>query len=185
VIKNRRKGREMALKGLYMMEVGGVSGRDAAMDLRRVNEEMDPELVEYADRVLHGYAKNKNLINQLIDRHTIDWDMNRLATVDLCLMRIAVYELLQEKDIPPAVTIDEAIELAKKYSTSDSSRFINGVLGNLLHDTPKANWTPPPTVELEEQGPAEPDAEVITEEISEEEAKDAKVGFWKVRRNDG
>jgi N utilization substance protein B len=73
-------------------------------------------------------------INRLISKYTKDWPIDRMANVDRCLLRIAICEILYFDDIPPSVSVDEAVELAKKYSTADSGRFINGVLGSLIKD---------------------------------------------------
>src|SRR5690349_7281417 len=98
-----------------------------------------------------------------------DYDFNRIAAIDGNILRIAAYELFFEPGIPPAVTINEAIEIAKKYSTAESGKFVNGILGRLLADSPKANWDPAsaPAEEIEEPS-TEPEYEIeVIEETIE------------------
>src|SRR5208283_3207039 len=107
----------------------------------------------------------------------------RVAAVDRNVMRIGAYELLHVPSVPPAVTLNEAVEIAKKYSTAESGKFVNGVLGRFLLDTPKAKWdaaTAP--IEVEEKGESAPPPEIEEFEVDEAEAKKLlKVGGWTLR----
>ncbi|HUY30963.1 MAG TPA: transcription antitermination factor NusB, partial [Acidimicrobiales bacterium] len=85
----------------------------------------------YAARIVAGIERELGRIDDLLDRHATGWPLERMPAVDRSLLRIACYELLEEPDVPTAVVIDEAVELAKQYSTEDSSRFVNGVLAGL------------------------------------------------------
>jgi N utilization substance protein B len=81
----------------------------------------------FAAGLVEGVAANGERIDSLIVRHAIGWELSRMPVIDRCLLRIGVYELL-ETDTPTAVVISEAVELAKRYSTEDSGRFVNGLL---------------------------------------------------------
>lgn len=85
----------------------------------------------YITRVTQGVYDHQTQIDARISEFLQDWTLERLARVDLSILRLAVYELLYCQDIPGAVTINEAVELARKFSTPESGSFINGVLGNL------------------------------------------------------
>lgn len=178
--RSRRKAREAALRALYQMELTGETARDAGEDMK-AHSDLPDDLKEFADGLVHNYAIHRKLIDDMISGLIKDWDYKRVAVVDRCILRIAAVELLYEPGIPPAVTINEAIEIAKKYSTADSSKFVNGVLGNLLKDTPKAQWDP--SMETRPEIPDEaPHADPEPEPLTEDEAKEImKAGLWKIR----
>lgn len=144
----------------------------------RETAEIDGELRDYAEAICRGIGDNLEQIDALISECLIDWQLDRIAVIDRNLMRIAAYEMLFVNTMPPAVSINEAIELAKKYSTAESGKFVNGVLGRLISETPKANWDPAMGEAPEE--PAEPEP-VVEEEVTPEQAEEVKAGFWKVR----
>jgi N utilization substance protein B len=87
---------------------------------------------DYAKKLLNLIIEYSNPIDEAIKEYSIAWDVKRLVSIDKCILRIAIAELLFMNDIPLKVTIDEAVELAKKFSTDDSSAFINGLLGKLV-----------------------------------------------------
>lgn len=82
----------------------------------------------YASEAAHGIAADQTSIDALIRRFAKGWDLERMPSTDRALLRLSVWELLRRPDVPTAVTISEAVELAKRYSTEDSGRFLNGVL---------------------------------------------------------
>jgi N utilization substance protein B len=90
----------------------------------------DP-LSDFCLRLLRGVVQHCSSIDKLIQEHADNWRLERMPLVDRNILRIAIYEMLYEDDIPCSVSINEAIELAKVYGSSDSSKFINGVLGNI------------------------------------------------------
>lgn len=177
--KSRRRAREAALKALYQIEVGQVLVRDALFELRE-NNDLSDDLFNYAEGLVRHVTAHQTEIDELITAHLKDWELHRIAIVDKNVMRIATAELLYEPQIPPAVTLNEAIEIVRKYSTIESGKFMNGVLGSLLYDTPKANWDPSSS----EEETAEPDEPVVEEEVSPEEAETIRAGAWKVRSSD-
>jgi N utilization substance protein B len=95
---------------------------------------LSDEAVAYAEAVVHGVQSHQADIDALIARYADRWAIQRMPVVDRTLLRIALYELLWRDDIPVAVAINEAVELAKELSTDDSGRFINGLLGRVVED---------------------------------------------------
>jgi N utilization substance protein B len=134
VIGNRRKGRELALQALYQIEMtGDASG--AAVDLFLGHFEGGPKAKEFARRLVSGVVSQRVEIDSLIERCTEHWKLMRLAKVDLVILRMATYELIFCPDIPLHVSLDEAIEIGKRYGTDDSAAFINGVLDQIAQSS--------------------------------------------------
>jgi N utilization substance protein B len=127
----RRRARELALQLLYQHEHTGA-------DLESMQAEFDEwtgagETVrEFADSLLRGTLAHLDELDEELTRQTAHWRLERLAAVDRNILRLAMYELLYENETPPAVVIDEAIEIAKKYGAEESSRFVNGVLDGFV-----------------------------------------------------
>lgn len=181
-IKSRRKAREAALRGLYEMELGHLP-LETVLEESLPQAELPKELEDFAREVLTGVRQNLETIDKMLAEAIADWDFNRTAVVDRNVLRIATYELFYCPSIPPAVTIDEAIEIGRKYSTAESGKFINGVLGRILKQSPKAVWAPVEGAQ-EEAAPPEPveEPEEVTLEADSDEAKRlAKVGGWRFK----
>jgi N utilization substance protein B len=107
------------------------SGDDeAAVD----TPEPGPEVLEYARAVVEGVQARVADIDVLISRYADRWAIDRMPVIDRTIVRMALYELLWRDDIPVAVGINEAVELAKSFSTDDSGRFVNGLLGRIVED---------------------------------------------------
>ena len=124
---NRRKGRELALQALYQMEMtGDLSPASLEFFLRHF--EGNPEAKEFARRLASGVAGHRKEIDRLLKQCAEHWKLSRMAKVDLTILRVATYEMLFCEDIPMHVSMDEAIEIAKRYGSGDSATFINGVL---------------------------------------------------------
>lgn len=90
------------------------------------------EVKEYTIRIAEFFQKNHTEVDEIIQKHARNWDLGRLVKMDKDILRIAIVELLYIKDAPMKVVVDEALELAKKYSTDDSSSFINGILAKVI-----------------------------------------------------
>ena len=129
---NRRKGRELALQALYQIEMTG-DRSSAAVDLFLSHFEGGPKAKEFARRLVSGVISQQGEIDHLIEQSTEHWKLIRLAKVDLMILRMATYELVFCPDIPLHVSLDEAIEIGKRFGTSDSANFINGVLDHVAH----------------------------------------------------
>ena len=130
----RRKAREIALQFLYQLE------QNAATDPRPYEADfwqrhpVDEELRTFASALVHGAKRQQAQIDARIAASAEHWDLDRMAVVDRNLLRLAVYELLFEPDVPAKVAINEAIEIAKKFGTAESGRFINGVLDRIYRE---------------------------------------------------
>ncbi|MEA2552302.1 MAG: transcription antitermination protein NusB [Fimbriimonadaceae bacterium] len=187
--KSRRKAREAALQTLYEIEVGGKAQEANALSNTLEVSGLSEELAEYATRLTEGILSHKTELDEKISAAVQGYDYDRLAAVDRNILRVAAYELYYEPDVPPKVTINEAIEIAKKYSTAESGRFVNGVLGNVVRQSPKAQWDPSSAPAGDEpesvvrDTPVEPEVETL-EAGSEEAQRLAKVGGWKLRNED-
>lgn len=127
----RRKSRELALQFLYQLDLNGADDPEPYESEFWSRHPVDAETHDFADGLVRGAKQNQPKIDQLIARCTEHWDLDRMAAVDRNILRLAVYELLFQFDVPPKVIINEAIEIAKKFGTAESSRFINGVLDRI------------------------------------------------------
>jgi N utilization substance protein B len=94
----------------------------------------DIEVSEFAKKVFCGIEGNRAKIDDLIERNIVGWNKDRLSKVTISILRIAIYEMIFEELIPISVSINEAVELAKKYGTSEDAAFVNGVLGTIAKD---------------------------------------------------
>ena len=123
----RRKGRELALQALYQIEITGDASA-SAVEMFLSHFEGNPKAKEFARRIVSGVISQRAEIDRRIEQSTENWKLVRMAKVDLIVLRMATYELVFCPDIPLNVSLDEAIEIAKRYGTPDSGAFINGVL---------------------------------------------------------
>lgn len=123
----RRKGRELALQALYQIEITN-DPSVGAVELFLRHFEGTSQAKEFARRLVSGVVSQRPAIDQKIEQCTENWKLVRLAKVDLVILRMATYELMFCPDIPNAVSLDEAIEIGKRFGSADSANFINGVL---------------------------------------------------------
>jgi len=130
---NRRKAREAALQILYQVDLSRMSPHDAMKMYWRQHPSL-PEVTEFADQLVEGVLRNQIEIDKVIEIHSTHWKLGRMACVDRNVLRIAAYELLYCRDIPKSVSLNEAIELGKRFGTEDSGAFINGVLDNIAKE---------------------------------------------------
>lgn len=126
----RRKGRELALQALYQIEITRDASA-AAVDLFLSHFEGNEQAKEFARRLVSGVVSQRPDIDRLIEKCSENWKLMRIAKVDLLILRMAAYELIFCPDIPLNVSLDEAIEMGKRFGTGDSGSFINGVLDQL------------------------------------------------------
>ncbi|HAK43288.1 MAG TPA: transcription antitermination factor NusB [Clostridium sp.] len=130
---NRRKSREIATRLLFEMSINKESYVDIIENFRENTEEKIEDIdFEYVIRVLKGVSENEAYINETISKYLVKWKLERLPKMNLAILKMASYEILFEEDIPNKVTINEAIELAKRYGDDNAPSFINGVLNNLI-----------------------------------------------------
>ncbi len=129
-MKNRRKAREIALQTLYEAEVKGVSSRKI-LEITLSHYRFKPEVKKFTEKLVLGTSQYLSPIDFLIKKYAKNWSLERITIVDRNILRFATYELLLLEEIPPIVTINEGVEIAKRYGTADSGRFINGILDKI------------------------------------------------------
>jgi transcription antitermination protein NusB len=127
----RRDGRVAALQYLYAWSLN--SPKNIAEDLRVFFENMEQPREHYAfgEELIHGTIENIVDIDARIKGLAHNWEFDRIAKIDLAILRLAMFEMIYRKDIPPVVSINEAIDLSKQFSNADAKRFINGILDRL------------------------------------------------------
>jgi len=132
-VSARSKARKRAVDVLYESDARGVP---ATTTLAERIALADPPVNEYTVTLVEGIEANRARIDEILGEYAEGWTIPRMPGVDRAVLRLGVYELLWREDVPDAVTIDEAVELAKSLSTDESPRFVNGVLARVLRDRP-------------------------------------------------
>jgi N utilization substance protein B len=127
----RRRAREIALQLLYQFELTDASPEEMQAGFEEWRNASE-SVREFADILLRGTLGRIGEIDEQLVHQTTHWRLERLAAVDRNILRLAMYELIYDPDTPHAVVIDEAIEIAKKFGTKDSGRFVNGVLDGFV-----------------------------------------------------
>lgn len=140
----RSKARKRAVDVLYESDLRGT---DAVTTLAERLAQADPPVPDYTVELVEGVTGNLGLLDDVLGTHSEGWTVDRMPAVDRAVLRLALYELLVRDDVPDAVVIDEAVELAKSLSTDESPRFVNGVLGRVLRERPARRPLPTPTPE--------------------------------------
>ncbi len=130
---NRRAGRENALRVLYVIDITGY-GTEEALKLVSDDENISPDVKAFAGVLVKGTCANRKEIDGHISDYSQNWTIERMPSIDRNILRLATYELLQMPDTPVNVIINEAVEIAKIFSTLESGKFVNGILGSLLRD---------------------------------------------------
>jgi N utilization substance protein B len=129
----RRTARECALQMLYEHDVGRHAPETILETFWEMNEQ--PEKVqEFASALFRGTIQRLKEIDRLIQSHTKNWRLSRMAAVDRNVLRLAVFELISDVKTPDTVVINEALEIAKKFSTNESAQFVNGILDSIKND---------------------------------------------------
>jgi N utilization substance protein B len=128
----RSRGREVALQVLYQVEQNpGVSSEEIRRFIQRRLLE-DRKLCEFTEGLIAGVKEHQERIDAMISQVAENWRLDRMATIDRNILRLGAYEMLFRPEVPAKVAINEALELAKRYSTAQSSRFVNGILDRVL-----------------------------------------------------
>ncbi|HBX75804.1 MAG TPA: transcription antitermination factor NusB [Acidaminococcaceae bacterium] len=134
----RRVAREMVLQSLFQMDYTQAEPAEAlaiALEVQQdeENREEAAKAVQYAEKVLKGTAEKLPEIDALIGKYAINWDVKRMPGIDRNILRMAIYEMrFADEKLPVTVAVNEAVELAKRFGSDKSARFINGVLGKLM-----------------------------------------------------
>lgn len=132
-MSRRRKAREIALQTLYAEEVSGADWRAAFRD--NVERRKPSEgVVEYAERLVEHVIEERTQLDERLRRRLQNWELERVSVIDRTILRIALAELIHCPEVPTNVIMDEAIEIAKKFSSADAGKFVNGVLDALARE---------------------------------------------------
>jgi len=131
VFAQRREGRVAAMQYLYAWSLN--TPRNLAEDLRVFfdNQSKPREHYAFGEELIHGTLQHVEEIDARIRGLAHNWEFDRIARIDLAILRVAIFEMMYRRDIPPVVSINEAIDMSKEYSSADSKRFINGILDRL------------------------------------------------------
>ena len=132
---SRRHARQLALQLLFQMEFHQSYGE--WVEDFWVNQTATPEEKDFASRMLDGVLAHRTELDSLINQLAVEWTIDRMPVVDRNILRWSVYELVWEPDIPAKVTVNEALELAKRFADNDARRFINGILDHILQEDPR------------------------------------------------
>ncbi|OYN65227.1 transcription antitermination factor NusB [Bacillus safensis] len=125
----RRTAREKALQTLFQIDVSNIDPKEAithALD----EQESDP----FFEELVFGVLEQKDKLEDMISQHLVNWKLDRIANVDRAILRLSVYEMVYQEDIPLSVSMNEAIELAKLFGDDKAPKFVNGVLSNIKND---------------------------------------------------
>jgi len=137
----RRLARELAVQFLYQFDVSGGSLEEALPLFWQTQPEVGTPGRKFTEELVHGVIEGRAAIDEKIVKYTENWDLPRIAAVDRNILRLAIYEMLYRDDIPPVVSINEAVDIAKKFSTSESGAFVNGILDRLKADLTRPSRT--------------------------------------------
>jgi len=137
-VGSRRRGRELAVQTLYAMELNPSDGQSSVQQFSE-DPRSDFDAIDFAEDLVNGVVTNLSVIDRAIEEKSKNWSKARMPKVDLSILRMATYELLLRNDIPKNVTINEAIEVAKKFGTEESPAFINGILDEIAAALPEKN----------------------------------------------
>ncbi len=131
-MRKRTLAREYVLKILYQFEMSQAPLEEVLTQFWSWNQ-AHPEVREFTERIVRGTSEHLTEIDQKIVQYTENWQLHRMAVLDRNILRYSVYELLFVDEIPPKVTINEAVDIAKKYSQDDAGKFVNGILDKINH----------------------------------------------------
>ncbi|MFH1904176.1 MAG: transcription antitermination factor NusB [bacterium] len=138
---SRRKGRELVLTLLYRAEFSSDKNIKRAIEnIIKLDptgldtEQYGSNIADFAEDLFRGVLANRETIDKLLEKYLEHWEIDRVAVIDKSIMKMAIYEILFRDDIPDVVSINEAVELAKKYSTENSGGFVNGILDRIRKD---------------------------------------------------
>lgn len=132
-MKKRTQAREIALSVLYQIDICSQDPTACLQSYWQVHleENIDESVKEFASALVDGVTANLKSLNDKISLYATNWQLDRMAYVDRNILRLATYELIFRDDIPPKVSINEAVELAKKFSSREASKFVNGILDKI------------------------------------------------------
>ena len=135
-MRKRSLSRSYALQVLYQVDIAGESP-EAALEKFWAMDEYAPaadDVRQFTAELVKGVVENRAKVDEYIARYATNWELDRMAVVDRNILRIGAFELLMRSDIPPKVTINEAVDLAKKFSGAQAGKFVNGILDKIKND---------------------------------------------------
>ena len=134
MLRKRTQGRECALQILYQHEMNPEPMPEILKKFwSQQDEAFSEEVRGFAEKLALGTVEHQAEIDEVVERYADNWELSRMAMIDRNIMRFATYELLYLADVPPKVTLNEAVNLAKKFSQEESGKFVNGVLDKINH----------------------------------------------------
>ncbi len=128
----RRKAREYAFQILFQLDFDRDDYREKLEQFWQAHN-CSPEIMEFAESLVNGTSEHLDKIDEVISGHSLNWSLSRMSAADRNILRFSTYEILFCDDIPAKVSINEALEIAKKYSATESASFINGILDKIAH----------------------------------------------------
>jgi N utilization substance protein B len=139
LVSKRRKLREAVVKALFQLDFRPDEFEDISRDT--LNDERIHEVKKDVERYLKRIHENRERIDEVISKYLLNWDFGRVSYIDRSILRLGAYELLYEMDVPIEVTLDEMVEIAKKYGSEESGKFVNGVLDKIAKtEAPKEKF---------------------------------------------
>jgi len=132
-MRKRTQGRESALKVMYQKEMTGEQADEALRNFFQAQPKMDKEMREFIEKLVVGVQSGAASLDKRVETVAENWSMKRMAVLDRNILRMAVYEMTEMTETPVKVVINEAVNLAKKYSGENSGKFVNGILDKLMH----------------------------------------------------
>lgn len=135
-MRKRTLGRESALKVMYQKEMTGEQADEALRNFFEAQPKMDPELRRFIVGLVTGIEANASDLDKKVEAVVENWSISRIAVLDRNILRMAVYEMTEMSDTPHKVIVNEAVNLAKKYSGENSGKFVNGILDKLMRKVP-------------------------------------------------
>jgi len=136
-MRKRTKAREYALQLLYQIDITKadiIVVSEMFWAMPEQYEDQDPEVKDFTQELVAGVVDHLKEIDSMIINHATNWKLDRMSVVDRNILRLGGYELMYRKDIPPKVAINEAIDLAKKFSGPNAGKFVNGILDKIIPD---------------------------------------------------
>lgn len=139
MVSKRRKLREAVVKALFQLDFRPDEFEDILRDT--LNDERIHEVKKDVERYLKRIHENREKIDEVISKYLLNWDFGRVSYIDRSILRLGAYELLYEMDVPIEVTLDEMVEIAKRYGSEESGKFVNGVLDKIAKtEAPKEKF---------------------------------------------
>lgn len=143
-MSQRRRSRQFALQVLYQLEINKQSAQETLNQFQKTYLPQG-ERDEFLERLVYGVLEHRKEIDRLIKQYSKNWRLDRMPLIDRNILRLAIFELMHCEDIPPKVTLNEAIELGKRYGSEDSGRFVNGILDRIQNEVVKKPDRPSPS----------------------------------------